>query len=306
MKILFTGSSGPKVGATVATLLAREHTVVGVDLHPAPTTQYVQDITAIHDWSTLLNGVDAVVHFAALHAPHRDTHTRKAFYATNVEATSRLLDAAKAADVARFLLASTTSVYGRSMRSREKAVWVTEALLPEAEDIYDETKLAAETLCRDAFASSFVTTALRFSRCFPEPLPLMAQYRLHRGVDACDVAQAFAKALSASLTQFEAFNISGATPFSNEDCDALMQDAPTVLQLRAPTLVDEFANRGWALPKSIDRVYVIEKAISTLGYVPEFGWQHALWLRTRRDTRQHAMNRQFSCVKRAAQARSRR
>ena len=75
-------------------------------------------------------GMDAVVHFAALHAPHRETHSADAFWRTNVDATGRLLDAAKACGISRFLLASTTSVYGRSMRTQGHAAWVTEALVP--------------------------------------------------------------------------------------------------------------------------------------------------------------------------------
>jgi UDP-glucose 4-epimerase len=356
MKILFTGSSGPKVGATVAVHLARQlcaqssnftdrllppatgegwdggeaevdaeasktcrafphpnlpplswvkepfgddlrksyvseashqqknhlsrgkfqHYVVGIDLLPAATTTHIADIANITDWSPYLDGVDAVIHFAALHAPHRETHSRENFYATNVDATARLLHAAKSAGVKRVVMASTTSVYGRAMRSKTKAVWVTEALSPISEDIYDETKLAAEAICREAFSQHFITVALRFSRSFPEPLSLMAQYRLHRGVDARDVAHAFSQALIQPLTQFEAFNISGATPFLIADCDALMHDAPAVLRLRAPEFVAAFSQRNWALPKSIDRVYVIDKAIEMLGYKPQYSWQSLL------------------------------
>lgn len=276
MKILFTGSSGPKVGATVAAHLAKFYDVVGIDLAPAQHTKYVEDIVNIADWSPYVEGVDAIIHFAALHAPHRDTHSRAQFFDTNVHATTRLIDAAKSAGVKRFVMASSTSVYGRAMRSTEHAVWVTEELTPIAEDIYDETKLAGEALCRDNFTADFVTTALRFSRAFPEPLPLMAQYRLHRGVDARDVADAFLRALDKPLSQFEAFNISGATPFLQSDCDALMQDATAVLQLRAPDLVAEFSRRGWALPQSIDRVYVVYKAATILGFQPRFGWQSVL------------------------------
>jgi UDP-glucose 4-epimerase len=276
MNILFTGASGPKVGAHVAVALAQNHHVVGIDVNASTTAQHAADIVAITDWSPYLEGIDAVVHFAALHAPHRDTHSRSQFYDTNVHATARLLDAAKRAGVRRFVMASSTSVYGRAMRSTKNAVWVTESLSPIAEDIYDETKLAGEALCRGAFANNFVTTALRFSRCFPEPLPFMACYRLYRGVDRRDVAQAFSLALTTSLTQFEAFNISGDTPFMESDCDLLMHDAPSVLQQRAPQLVAEFAKRDWVLPQSIDRVYVIEKAKAMLGFQPQYDWQSVL------------------------------
>lgn len=276
MKILLTGSSGPKVAARVATMLAQTHEVIGVDMAPSPTTSIVADITRIKDWQTHLQSVAAVIHFAALHAPHRETHSAAQFRATNVDATRRLLDAARDAGVKRFLLASSTSVYGKAMRNKNAAVWVTEELQPEAEDIYDETKLAAEQLCRDVFSPTFITAALRFSRSFPEPLPLMALYRLYRGVDARDVAQAFGLSLTAQLAQFEAFNISGETPLLEEDCEQLRFSPAEVLQRRAPELVEEFSRRHWPLPASIDRVYVIEKAKACLNYTPQFGFREVL------------------------------
>lgn len=276
MKILFTGSSGPKVGATVAHTLSGRHDLIGIDLVAAPTTTHIADISKILDWRPWLEGVDAVVHFAALHAPHRETHSRDDFMRLNVDTTARLVEAAKCAGVKRFVLASTTSVYGRAMRSTSRAVWVTEDLSPIAEDIYDESKLAAEDICREAFAPDFVTTALRFSRSFPEPLPLMALYRLYRGVDARDVAQAFACALDASLDTFSAFNISGETPFLETDCEALMTDAASVLALRCPAMVETFSRCRWSLPSAIDRVYVTAHARLGLGYRPLYGWQDAL------------------------------
>lgn len=276
MRVLLTGSSGPKVAAQVATTLSQQHAIIGVDLVPSPTTSIVADITAINEWQPYLRGIDAVIHFAALHAPHRQTHSAGEFRRTNVDATRQLLLAARESGVKRFLLASSTSVYGKAMRGQTPAVWVTEALSPEPEDIYDETKLAAEQLCRDAFSPSFTTAALRFSRSFPEPLPLMALYRLYRGVDARDVAQAFGASLTAAFSQFEAINISGETPFLRSDCGTLGVDAPAVLRLRAPDLVKEFARRQWQLPARIDRVYVIEKARALLGYKPQFGFRELL------------------------------
>ena len=276
MKLLLTGSSGPKVASRVATNLARHHDVIGVDLAPSPTTAIVADITQIRDWQPYLHGVDAVVHFAALHAPHRETHSDAEFRRTNVAATCHLLDAARAAGVKRFLFASSTSVYGTAMRNKTAAVWVTEELQPKAGDIYDETKLAGEQLCREAFSPSFTTAALRFSRSFPEPAPLMALFRLYRGVDARDVAQAFALGLNANFARFEAINISGETPFLEEDCERLRADPAQVLRLRVPELVEEFSRRKWPLPESIDRVYVIDKAKALLGYKAHLGFRELL------------------------------
>ncbi len=271
MRILFTGSSGPKVASIVASTLAKTHQVVGIDRSPGRHTEHLIDITTIQDWSPYLRGVDAVVHFAALHAPHRDTHSSEAFTVLNVDTTARLIDSAAKHGVRRFLLASSTSVYGRAMRPTTQAVWVTEALVPQPEDIYDETKLAAEALCERAFSAGLKTCALRFSRSFPEPLPLMALYRLYRGVDARDVAQAFGLALTATLSKFEALNISARTPFQQSDCPALFVNAPDVLRLRAPIFVEAFHARSWPLPSSIDRVYVSDRASQVLGYAPTCG-----------------------------------
>ncbi len=281
MRVLFTGSSGPKSGATVASVVASRHQVVGIDLHSGSHTCHVRDITAIDNWLPLLEGIDAVVHFAALHAPHRQSHDANAFRDLNVETTRLLLDASRLAGARRFVLASTTSVYGRAMRpthanGNQRAVWVTEEVQPEAEDIYDQTKLQAEALCRNASGNGFSAVALRFSRCFPEPLPLQTVYRLYRGVDARDVGQAVLHALDADLQDFDVFNISGPSPFLVSDCDALLVDAPSVIARRVPALAREFANRGWPLPQSIDRVYVTEKARTRLGFVAQGGWESVL------------------------------
>ncbi|HEX4857714.1 MAG TPA: NAD(P)-dependent oxidoreductase [Usitatibacteraceae bacterium] len=273
MNILMTGSSGPKVGQVVAQELARRHALVGVDLQPGKNTRHLADISRVKDWRPLMRGMDAVVHFAALHAPHRTTHTRAHFEATNVEATRKLLEAAKDSGVRRFVFASSTSAYGHALRPRDRAIWVTEELPSIAEDIYDETKLAAEALCREFHDANFRVMALRFSRCFPEPLERMVVYRLYRGVDAHDVAGAFLHAVNAEFDAFEIFNISGDTPFRPEDCEELFRDAPGVLARREPALVEAYAQHGWQLPKSIDRVYAIDKAKVKLAYQPRYGWR---------------------------------
>lgn len=153
---------------------------------------------------------------------------------------------------------------------------MTEKLQPKAEDIYDETKLAGEQLCREAFSPSFTTAALRFFRSFPEPAPSMALCRLYRGVDARDVAYAFALGLNANFARFAAINISGETPFLGEDCERFRVDPTQVLRLRTPDLVEEFSRRKWPLPESIDRVYVIDKAKALLRYKARFGFRELL------------------------------
>ena len=91
MKLLLTGSSGPKVAATVATHLAQFHAVFGVNNASSPTTSMVANIARVWDWQPHPRDVNTVIHFAALHAPHRETHSAKDFRRTNVDATRHLL-----------------------------------------------------------------------------------------------------------------------------------------------------------------------------------------------------------------------
>ena len=127
-----------------------------------------------------------------------------------------------------------------------------------------------------AARGGLAVTVLRMSRCFPEPAPMMAAYRLHRGIDARDVADAHARALETERPGLRRFVISSATPFEPGDMHELERDAPTVLRRRAPELAEAFVRRGWSLPKSIDRVYCAALAMRELGWQPRFGFAEVL------------------------------
>ena len=145
----------------------------------------------------------------------------------------------------------------------------TSRLEPQPRDIYDETKLEAEQLVASA-GGSMTCTSLRMSRCFPEPAELMAAYRLHRGIDRRDVAEAHALALD---REGRPQSMSSAPPrrssatIARSCCD----DAPAVIERRCPGLIDRMAAKGWQPPHSIDRVYDSSLAARELGFRPRFG-----------------------------------
>jgi nucleoside-diphosphate-sugar epimerase len=268
VKVLVTGSSG-RIGGAIAARLSLRHAVTGVDRRPGPLTTELTDVEDTARLAQLLPGVDAVVHTAALHVPDLASRSAAEFRAVNVDATRRLLAAAGEAGVARFVYTSTTSLYGDAMLPASgAAVWVTESLVPRPRDVYDETKLAAEEACAAAARAGLTCIALRMSRCFPEEPRLVAIYRLYRGVDAEDVAQAHELALAPGMAGYSAFNVSAPSPFAQADCGRLFTDASAVLLERYPWAGAEFARRGWQLPRSIDRVYVVDRAIAELGYRP--------------------------------------
>lgn len=279
MRVLITGSSG-RIGRAVAQEVAASHDVVGLDLVAAPHTNIIGSITDAALVARTVRGIDAIIHIAALHAPHVGHHSADQFNAVNVRATESLLDLALGGGVKRFVLTSTTSIYGEAMVDPSRAVWVTEALMPVARDIYDETKLAAEAACAAAAHAGLPCISLRMSRCFPEPENLLAIYRLYRGVDARDVAVAHRLALESPLAGYEVFNISAATPFVERDAVDLKRNAAAVLRRLYPWVEDEFARRGWTLPVTIDRVYAVEKARRMLGYQPQYGFESLFQPRT--------------------------
>jgi nucleoside-diphosphate-sugar epimerase len=268
MRILVTGAAG-LIGSGVADRLTRDHEVVGLDLRPGPHVHVIADCDDVSDWGPGVGAVDAIVHTAALHAPHVGTHSDAEFRRVNVEATKRLLEHALAVGASHFVLTSTTSLYGHALEPEGRAAWIDEGVEPEPRDIYDVTKLEAERAVESAGSSS-VVTSLRMSRCFPEPAETMAWYRLHRGVDRRDVAQAHALALDRTGSP-ACFVVSAATPFEQEDAGELLTDAPAVISRRCPGVIERMAARGWSAPRAIDRVYDCRLAIDRLGYSPRYG-----------------------------------
>lgn len=263
MRTLVTGAAG-LIGSSVAALLRHEHEVSGLDVRVGPQVQLLGDVRIPLD----LAGFDAVVHVAALHAPHVGVAAEAEFRGVNVDATERVLDAALAAGVGRFVYTSTTSLYGHALEPAcGLAAWIDESVEPRPRDVYDTTKLEAEALVRSAGIPGAI---LRMSRCFSEPIEEMAVHRLHRGIDRRDVARAHSLALGRAA-DCETFVISAPPPFLPEDRAALVEDAAAVIRARAPKVAEGFERLGWPLPKSLGRVYSPAKAAAGLGFTARYG-----------------------------------
>jgi UDP-glucose 4-epimerase len=273
MRILVTGSAG-LIGGAVAERLAGDHEVFGVDLVAGPHVAHIADCLDVGKWGEGVGAVDAVVHVAALHAPHVGKVSDRDFRRANVEATDRLLEFALSVGAKQFVFTSTTSLYGHALEPTDRAAWIDEQVEPQPRDIYDDTKLEAEQLVASA-GGSLTCTSLRMSRCFPEPAASMATYRLHRGVDRRDVAEAHALALDREGPP-ATYVISAATPFQREDVEELLRDAPAVIERRCPGLTWRMAAKDWQPPRSIDRVYDSTLAQRELGFRSRFGIEACL------------------------------
>jgi len=276
LKILITGTAG-RVGRAIYINLMKEHQVVGIDKTPCSTADYVGDIRDTNLLNKALDGVDVIIHCAALHAPHIGLMPDSEFESINVKATHNLAIEGVKQGIKHFVFTSTTALYGFSSTPEGKAGWVNEKLIPQPKTIYHKTKIQAEkTLEHISKKYALPVTVLQMSRCFPEPADLMAVYRLSRGIDARDVASAHACAVSKRLSGFKRYIISGATVFNDTCCGTLYKNADVLLQKHAPNLVDNFNARGWLLPKRLDRVYDSSLAQKELNWRPKYGFESVL------------------------------
>jgi nucleoside-diphosphate-sugar epimerase len=77
---------------------------------------------------------------------------------------------------------------------------------------------------------------------------------------------------------FGRYIISATTPFTRDDLPQLRADAPAVVARRFPHYQQVYADRGWRMFGSIERVYVNERARTDLGWQPRYDFAHALEL----------------------------
>ena len=300
MNVLVTGSSG-WLGQTLVPRLARDgHRVVGLDPEPAATTRVVGSVVdralvrrVIRD-----EGITAIVHAAARHKPHIETHDNSEFVAVNVQGTLNLLEEAVApgSPVDRFVFTSTTSLMisqeirdGKAGGAKE-AVWIDETMTPlRPRNIYGVTKLAAEELCRlFNHLHKLPVLVLRTSRFFPEEDDMAhaiaqsgentkANEFLFRRLSVEDAAEAHVVALSkAQEIGFDTFIVAAPTPFTRDDCHDLITDAPAVVARLFPDYRALYERRGWTMFDAIDRVYDASKATRVLGFTCRTGFADIL------------------------------
>jgi len=283
-KILVTGSAGHLGEALMRSFRARGVDARGIDILASPFTDVLGSIAERAFVERCMEGVAAVLHSATLHKPHVATHSRQAFIDTNLSGTLNLLEEAAAARVRAFVFTSTTSTFGRAMTppAGAPAAWVTEALKPVPRNIYGVSKVAAEDLCELMHGlHALPCIVLRTSRFFPEPdddpaalarrapANLQANEFLYRRVDIEDVIEAHLCALrEAPRLGFGRFIVSATTPFRPEDGAELRRDAAAVVRRRVPGWEELYAQHGWTMFDSIDRVYDNRAAREQLGWSP--------------------------------------
>jgi nucleoside-diphosphate-sugar epimerase len=155
--VLVTGATGFVGRALLARLLAEGRTVRAAVRAPSPTLPpaieqaAIGDIGPDTDWKPAVHGTDTVVHLAArVHMTGEAGRDLALFRAVNAAGSEALARAARDAGVRRFVLLSTTTVYGD--RSPGRAF--DESSPPAPASPYAQSKLEAERLLAAALAGS--------------------------------------------------------------------------------------------------------------------------------------------------------
>jgi nucleoside-diphosphate-sugar epimerase len=171
MKILITGNMG-YIGPTLVKTLRRaypEATLIGVDsgffghcltgAEVLPETridiQHLRDVRDIEP--PLLEGVDAIVHLAAISNDPMGKAFEEITAEVNHGASVRLAKAAKEMGVKRFVFASSCSVYGYAEGAARNEASELNPLTS-----YARSKINTETDIRHLADEGFVITSLRF------------------------------------------------------------------------------------------------------------------------------------------------
>ena len=226
--VLMTGGAGSMGKLAVKSLLelgfsVRVFDLPGLDYTElaglAGVTIFEGDITQPDSVRPAVDGVTAVVHLAALLPPVSEKD-RDFTFAVNVDGCKTVADAvAEEAKGAALILSSSVSTYGDTMtgdspaggsRPAERLVTIDQTQSPI--DIYGESKVAAETACRNIYPD---TTILRISGvsvpAFSEPpdvWPFMEDQRIefiHRD----DAVTAMCTAVTSTAARGRIYNISG-------------------------------------------------------------------------------------------------
>jgi nucleoside-diphosphate-sugar epimerase len=306
MRVALTGASGYTGGRLLEALRARGDEVA-VLVRPQSVSDRMRslasrvvegvlgDVTAA---SRLVEGVDAVVHVAAVYrtAGHPDSYYRE----VNVVGTERLLEAAARTGVRRFVHASTVGVHGHVERPPADE---TAPFAPG--DIYQATKAEAERLALDFHRRRGVPVAVvRPGAIYgPGETRLLKLFRavargryaivgtgrtFYHPVFIDDLVDGFLLALDRPEAVGESFLVCGPSYVSQADLAALVakHTGGRVLPFRIPARPIQWAGdlvEAICVPLGLEpplhrrrvdfwtksRAFTIEKARRLLGYAPK-------------------------------------
>ncbi|UFU02529.1 NAD(P)-dependent oxidoreductase [Ruania suaedae] len=277
MRIAVTGSSG-KLGRVVVNHLREAgHTVRALDalgeraagFTRVDLTDYGQVIDALAHIDDQSDGVDAVVHLAAIPAPGLSSDV--ATFRNNMLSTYHVLTAARRLGIRKVVTASSETVLGLPFDTPPPYIPVDEEYPGRPESTYSLVKHLEETMAVELtrWDPELSIIALRFSNVmYPqdyEQFPFdddarTRKWNLWSYIDARDGAQAVLKALEYDTPGFDRFIIASPdTVMTRTNADLVAEVFPDV------PIRGELGEHTTMLS--------IEKARRVLGYAPAHSWR---------------------------------
>jgi nucleoside-diphosphate-sugar epimerase len=281
-RVAVTGSSG-KLGRVVVDHLSQHGwDVVALDQLPPARSDIVASQVDLADFGQAYEalggiddrhqGVDAVVHLAAIPAP--GLRPNAAIFHNNIVTTYNVLSAAVRLGIRNIVWASSETVLGLPFDDYPPYVPVDEDYPPRPNSTYSLVKTLEEELGRQLcrWHPDLKLLGLRFSNVmYPdeyERFPAFdadaraRKWNLWSYIDARDGAQAVRRALGLDVTGTDVFIIANADTVMSRPNDELLDEVFPGVARKRPFGPNE-------------TLLSIDKARRVLGYEPQFSWRNA-------------------------------
>lgn len=300
--VAVTGGNGFTGYALVKQLLIEGYKVNTLARRPKevpkhPHLQVIEgDICDTNALSRLVEGVDAVIHIAAM---FRSEGPYDEFYKVNVKGTEELLRLSKEAGVRRFVYCSTIGVHGSVENSPAN-----ENTPFDPRDNYQRTKMLAEQFCMRNHGNGIEVTTIRPCSIYgPGDVRLLKMFRMiqkkifffvgdgspnFHPVYIDDLVQSFILAMNEPAAAGEVFIVGGPRylplrEFANKAANAIQAPKPfiflpySLMNLIAKVCEAIFIPLGLQPPLhgrrlrffKHNRAFDISKAKKVLGYSPK-------------------------------------
>jgi len=279
-RVAVTGSSGKLGRVVVDHLVESGWDVVAIDRVPSPRADVASSVVDLTDFGQAVealggiddrhDGVDALVHLAAVPAP--GLRPNAATFANNATASYNVCTAALRAGVRKIVWASSETVLGLPFDVPPPYVPVDEEYPPRPTTTYSLVKTLEEELARQlcSWHPDLSMTGLRFSNVMaPEDYAQFPGYdadtslrrwNLYGYIDARDGAQAVRLGLEHTAPGADVFIVANAdTVMSRPNAELLAEQFPGV-----PVTRELGPN---------ETLLSIDKARRVLGFAPQHSWR---------------------------------